>query len=222
MDCSMPGSSVFHYLLEFARIHVHWVSAAILPHHRLLTPFLLPSIVPRIKVFFSESDLHIKRPKYRSFSFSISPSNEYSVWISFRIDCATYLLQYLSYHGSLEANLQYLWGLSVLSSPFYTDEGTETQSTGSGIQIPAVLHLPRDVGFRRLKRTKFPAWVLTVLSQLSFSPKEADGWCWTQMLRGCKYESVETSKAGWLCCSLGSLAQQLDAQHIPPVFLSEK
>jgi len=65
--------------------------------------------------------------------------------------------------------------LSVLSSPFYTDEETETQSMGSGIPIPAVLHLPRDVGFRRLKRTKFPDWVLTVLSQLSFSPKEADG-----------------------------------------------
>ena len=47
---------------------------------------LLPSIFPSIKVFDSESALHIRWPKYRSFSFSISPSNEYSGLISFRID----------------------------------------------------------------------------------------------------------------------------------------
>ena len=48
---------------------------------------LLPSIFPSIRVFSSESALHIKWPKYWSFSFSISPSNEYSGMISFRIDC---------------------------------------------------------------------------------------------------------------------------------------
>ena len=47
---------------------------------------LLPSIFPSIRVFSNESVLHIGRPKYRSFSFSISPSNEYSGLISFRID----------------------------------------------------------------------------------------------------------------------------------------
>ena len=47
---------------------------------------LLPSIFPSIRVFLSESALHIRRPKYWSFSFSISPSNEYSVLISLRID----------------------------------------------------------------------------------------------------------------------------------------
>jgi len=63
--------------------HVHWVSDAIQlshPHHPLL---LLPSIFPSIRVFSNESVLHIKWSKYWSFSFSISPSNEYSGLISF-------------------------------------------------------------------------------------------------------------------------------------------
>ena len=56
-------------------------------HLALYSPLLLqPSIVPSIRVFSSESALCIRRPKYRSFSFSISPSNEYSGLISFRID----------------------------------------------------------------------------------------------------------------------------------------
>ena len=52
----------------------------------LCCPLLLPSIFPSIRVFSNESDLHISCPKYWSFSFSISPSNEYSGLISFRID----------------------------------------------------------------------------------------------------------------------------------------
>ena len=60
-----------------------------MPHNHLIFchPFLLPpSIFPSIRVFASESVLHIRWPKYWSFSFSISPSNEYSGIISFRID----------------------------------------------------------------------------------------------------------------------------------------
>ena len=49
-------------------------------------PFLLPSIFPSIRVFSNESVLHLRWPKYWSFSFSVSPSNEYSGLISFRID----------------------------------------------------------------------------------------------------------------------------------------
>ena len=56
-------------------------------HLILCRPFLLtPSIFPRIRVFSNESTLHIRWPKYWSFSFNISPSNEYSGWISFRMD----------------------------------------------------------------------------------------------------------------------------------------
>ena len=64
---------------------------------------LLPSIFPSIRVFFSESVLHIRWPKYWSFSFSISPSNESSGLISFRIDW----LDLLAVQGSLKSLLQH-------------------------------------------------------------------------------------------------------------------
>ena len=54
-------------------------------------PLLLPSIFPSIRVFLNETALHIRWPKYRSFSFSISPSNEYSGLISFRMDWFDFL-----------------------------------------------------------------------------------------------------------------------------------
>ena len=78
MDCSTPGFPVLHDLLEFAQIHVHWVSDAtdhLTLCHLLL---LLPSIFPSIRVFSYESALCIRWPKDWSFSFSISPSNECS------------------------------------------------------------------------------------------------------------------------------------------------
>ena len=86
MDCSTPSFPVLHYLLEFAQTHVHWVSDAILSSH-----FLLPASPPTLTLsqhqgLFQWSALHIRWPKYWSFSFSISPSNEYSGLISFRID----------------------------------------------------------------------------------------------------------------------------------------
>ena len=86
MHCSKPGFPVHHQLLELAQIHVYRVSDAI--HHLILYRplLLLPAIFPNIRVFSNESLLHIRWPKYWSFSFSISPSNEYSGLISFRID----------------------------------------------------------------------------------------------------------------------------------------
>ena len=78
MDCSTPGFPVLHYLLELAQTHVHRVSDAIQPPHPLLPLLLLPSIFPSIRVFSSESALHMRWAKYWSFSFSICPSNEYS------------------------------------------------------------------------------------------------------------------------------------------------
>jgi len=82
MGCSTPGYPVLHYLLELVQIHVYWVSdhQTISFCHLLL---LLPSIFPNIRVLSNESALCIRWPKY--WSFSISPSNEYSGWISFRI-----------------------------------------------------------------------------------------------------------------------------------------
>ena len=74
-----------HQLLELAQTHVYWVGDAIQPSHPLLSPSIFPSIFPSIRVFSSESILHVRWPKRWSFSFSISPSNEYLGVIFFRI-----------------------------------------------------------------------------------------------------------------------------------------
>ena len=86
MNCSMPGLPVHHQLPESTQTHVHWVSDAIQPSHPLLSLLLLPSIFPSIRVFSNESVLHTRWPKYWSFSFNISPSNEHPGQISFRMD----------------------------------------------------------------------------------------------------------------------------------------
>ena len=86
MDYSTPGFSVLHYLPEFAQTRVHWVDDAIEPSHPLSPLLFLPSVSPSIRVFSNKSALHIRRPKYWSFRFNISPSNDYSGLISFRTD----------------------------------------------------------------------------------------------------------------------------------------
>ena len=103
MDCSTPGFPVHHQLPELAQIHVHWVGDPIQPSHPLLSPSPPASIFPSIRVFSNESVLHIRWPKHWSFSFSISPSNEYSGLISFRIDW----LDLLAVQGTLKSLLQY-------------------------------------------------------------------------------------------------------------------
>ena len=86
MDCSTPGFPVHHQLKELTQTHVHQVGDAIQPSHPR-SPLLLPhSTSPSISVFSNESVLPIRWPKYWSFSFSISPSNEYPGLISFRMD----------------------------------------------------------------------------------------------------------------------------------------
>ena len=86
MDCSTPGFCVHQQLLELLKLMFFKL---VMPSNHLILchPLLLPpSVFPIIRVLSSESVLHIKWPKYWSFSFSISPSNEYSGLISFRID----------------------------------------------------------------------------------------------------------------------------------------
>ena len=102
-DCSTPGFLVHHQLPEFTQTHVHQVSDAIQPFHPLSPLLLPPFILPSIKVFSNESVLHIRWPKYRSFSFSISPSNEYSGLISYRMDW----LDILAVQGTLKSLLQH-------------------------------------------------------------------------------------------------------------------
>ena len=86
MDCTTPGlpyPSPYPGLLRFMPIKSLMPSNHLILCHPLL---LLPSVFPSIRVFFNESALHIRWLQYWSFSFSISPSNEYSGLISFRID----------------------------------------------------------------------------------------------------------------------------------------
>ena len=86
MDCSMPGLPVHHQLAEFTQLM--FIETVVPSNHLMLClPLLLPpSIFPSIRAFSNESVLHIRWPKYWSFSFNISPSNEYSGLISFRMD----------------------------------------------------------------------------------------------------------------------------------------
>ena len=98
----MPGLPVHHQLQELAQTHVHQVGDAIQPSHSLCPLLLLPSIFPRIRVFSNESVLCIRWPMYWSFSFSISPSNEYSGLISFRMDW----LDLPAVQGTLKSLLQ--------------------------------------------------------------------------------------------------------------------
>ena len=103
MDHSMPGLSVHHQLPEFTQTHVHWV---VMPSNNLILCcplFFLPSIFPSIRVFSNESVLRIRWPKYWSFSFNISPSNEHSGLISFRMDW----LDLLAVQGTLKSLLQH-------------------------------------------------------------------------------------------------------------------
>ena len=100
MNCSMPGFPVLHYLPEFAQTHVHWFDDAIQPSHPLLALLFLSSIFLSIKVFSSELALCIRWSNYWSFSLSISPSNEYSELISFKIDW----FDLLDVQGSLKSS----------------------------------------------------------------------------------------------------------------------
>ena len=97
MSCSTPGFPVLYYLLEFAQTHVHRVSDAIQPSHPLSSSF------PPAFNLSQHQGLHIWWPKYWSFSFSISPSNEYSGLVSFGIDW----FDLLAVQGTLASLLQY-------------------------------------------------------------------------------------------------------------------
>ena len=142
----MTGFPVLHHLPEFVQAHVHCVGDAIQPSHPpsstisrslfkpmsiasvmpsnrliLCRPLLLPSIFASIRVFSDESALHIRWPKYWNFSFSISPSNEYSGLISFRVGWFDLAVQ-----GTLKRLLQHQFesigssALSLLCTPAVT------------------------------------------------------------------------------------------------------
>ena len=98
-DCSMPGSLVLDHLPEFDQTCVCWFGDVIQPFRPLYPLLLLLSVFPSIRIFSNRLALHIRWPKYWSFSYSISPSNEYLALISFRTDW----LDLLSVQGALKS-----------------------------------------------------------------------------------------------------------------------
>ena len=103
MDCSTSCFPIHHQLWELAEIHVHRVGDAIQPSHPLLSPSPPAPILPSIRVFSNESTLRMRWPKYWSFSFNISPSNEHPGLLSFRMDW----MDLLAVQGTLKSLLQH-------------------------------------------------------------------------------------------------------------------
>ena len=104
MNCSTPGLPVHHQLPDFTQTHVHQVGDAIQPSHPLLSPSPpAPNPSQHQGLFSNESTLCMRWPKYWSFSFSISPSNEPPGLISFKLDW----LDLHAVQGTLKSLLQY-------------------------------------------------------------------------------------------------------------------
>ena len=132
MDYNMPGFPVHCQLPELAQTHVHHVSDAIQPSHPLSSPSSPPSIFPSIRVFSNQLVLRIRWPKYWSFSFNISPFNDYSGLISFRIDWFDLLAVQgtlrspLQHHSSKASDLQHsAFFIAYLSHPYKTTGKTK-------------------------------------------------------------------------------------------------
>ena len=137
MDCSMPGSPVHHLLPEVAQTHFHCVTDAIQLLILCRPLLLLTSNFPSIRVFSNESVLLIRWPKYWSFSFSISSSNECSGLIAFRMDW----LDLLAVQGTLKSLLQnHSFKASILwHSAFFTVKlSHSSMTTGETIALTFV------------------------------------------------------------------------------------
>ena len=171
MGCCTPGFPVLHYLLEFAQRQVHWVGGAIQPSHPLLSPsifqsaVLLPSVFPSIRVFSNESALRIRWPKY--WSFIISPSNEYSGLISFRMDW----LDLLAVQESLKSLLQhYSSKASILQhSAFFVVQLSHAYvTTGKTIALTTWTFVGKEMSLLFNMLSRFVTYFLSKRNQWLF------------------------------------------------------
>ena len=159
-----------------------------MPSNRLILchPFLLlPSVFPRTRIFSNESVLRIRWPKYWSFSFSISPSNEYSGLISFRMDWLGLLAvqgtlkSLLQHHSSKASILQrsafFIVQLSVVQHSYMTTGKTKalTRRTFVGKIMSLIFHMLSRLVIAFLSRSKslLISWLLS-LSALILEPKK--------------------------------------------------
>ena len=127
VNCSTPGLPVHHQLPEFTQTHIHRVRDAIQPSHPLSSPSPPAPIPPSIRVFSNESTLHIRCPKYWSFSFSITGSKENQGLICFRMDWLHLLAvqetlkSLLQHHNSKASILRHSAFFTIqLSHPYMT------------------------------------------------------------------------------------------------------
>ena len=161
------------------------------PNHLILcNPLLLPSIFPSIRVFSNESVLHIWRPKYWSFSYNISPSNEYSGVISFRMDW----LDLLAVQGTLKSLLQHhsLKASILRRSAFFTVQHSHPHMTTG-------------------KTIALTRW--TFVGKVNVSAFEL--WCWRRLLRvpwTARRSNQSILKEIGLGCSLEGMMLKLKLQ----------
>ena len=153
MNRSTPGLPVHHHLPEFTQIHIHRVSDAIQPSHPLSSPSPTAPIPPSIRVFSNESTLHMRWPKYWSFSFNITPSKEIPGLISFRMDW----LDLLAVQGTLKSLLQnYSSKVSILlrSAFFIVQLSHPYMTTGKTIALTrwTFVHKVMSLLFNMLSR----------------------------------------------------------------------
>ena len=141
MDCSLTA---LHHLQELAQTHIQQVGDAIQPSHPLLSSSPPASIFRSIRVFSNELALHIRWPKYCSFSFSISPSSEYLELISFEIDWPDLLAYLRHYQSPLCMCAESLQFWPTLLSGRLQPMGFSRQEYWSGLPCPPPGHLPNS------------------------------------------------------------------------------
>ena len=137
MECNTPSLPVHHQLLELTQF---MSIESVMPSNDLILCrplLLLPSIFPSIRVFSNEPVLHIRWPKYWSFSFSIIPSNEYSGLISFRMDW----LDFLAVQVSLK---------SLLQNHSSKTSNLENSAVATGLEKVSVHFNPKERQYQRM------------------------------------------------------------------------
>ena len=160
------------------------IESVILSNHLIIWRplFLLPLIFPSIRVFSSESALHVRWPKYWSFSFSISPSHEYSGLISFRVDWCVVLVV----HGTLKSLLQHhnLKASVLQCAAFFMVQLSHLYMTTGPLTIWTFVSEVMSLVFNMLSRlviALFPRRKASLVAQ-TVKPAMWETWAWVRKI----------------------------------------